>query len=340
MKVALIPAYKPNENLGKIVEQLIQFDIYPVIIDDGSGIEYQNYFSFSKGTLLHNLTNQGKGNALKKGLQYLNDTLNEPCQIVTIDSDGQHQVKDAVKALELAKSNPNSLVLGVRTFDKVVPLPNRLGNKLTSFFFTLASGRKLADTQTGLRAFDAKLIPQLLNIPGNRYEYEMNVLLYLGRNKVEFETFPIATIYNHDHNSHFRKVKDSFLIYHELFAFIGSSLFSFLVDYGCFSLFSFLFGSLSYGIPLSNILARIISATTNYLTNRNLVFHDQQNYKNTLVKYFLLALTILIGNTLLVSFLVYGLSWNKYLAKIITELIFFILSWALQGRYIFQKATR
>ena len=77
----------------------------------------------------------------------------------------------------------------------------------------------MSDTQTGLRAFSTRLLDFMLDIEGERYEYEMNV--------------PIETIYHDKGNScsHFRKVRDSVRIYRQLLKFSFVSFSSFLLDY-------------------------------------------------------------------------------------------------------------
>ena len=75
------------------------------------------------------------------------------------------------------EENPSHLVLGARAFVGKVPARSRFGNKVTAGLFHLITGQKVTDTQTGLRAFTTNLIPFMLKIEGQRYEYEMNVLL-------------------------------------------------------------------------------------------------------------------------------------------------------------------
>lgn len=40
---------------------------------------------------------------------------------------------------------------------------------------------KVTDTQTGLRAFSSELLDKLISVEGERYEYEMNVLMTLAK---------------------------------------------------------------------------------------------------------------------------------------------------------------
>lgn len=75
------------------------------------------------------------------------------------------------------EENPSHLVLGARAFVGKVPARSRFGNKVTAGLFRLVTGQKVTDTQTGLRGMSTDLIPWLLNLDGNRFEYEFNMLL-------------------------------------------------------------------------------------------------------------------------------------------------------------------
>ena len=168
----------------------------------------------------------------------------------------------------------------------------------------------------------------------------MNVLLECARQEVGIKEVEIKTIYfDNNSGSHFSAVKDSFRIYKEIFKFAASSFTSFLVDYGMYSLLSVLTVGLgsAISVPLSNVLARIVSATVNYTINKNLVFKSRGHVKWTALQYFSLAAMILVGNTLLLSFLTDYAGINKYLAKILTEIVFLSLSWVAQKHLIFRK---
>lgn len=79
--------------------------------------------------------------------------------IVTLDADGQHSVTDAIKVTEAVALDSESLALGCRCFCGAVPKRSRFGNLVTRFVFRTVTGFTISDTQTGLRAFSAKLIP-------------------------------------------------------------------------------------------------------------------------------------------------------------------------------------
>lgn len=63
MSVVIIPAYKPDETLITITGQLWAYGCQMVVVDDGSGKEYQKIFDQVRDIciVLHHLENCGKG---------------------------------------------------------------------------------------------------------------------------------------------------------------------------------------------------------------------------------------------------------------------------------------
>ena len=339
---ALIPAYKPNENLISFIQSLETRGLEVVVVNDGSGEDYLPLFhkiqEQSLATVIHLEKNQGKGAALKAGLSYLN-TINDDFQVITLDADGQHSLQDALFLLQKSLENEGSLLLGSRAQSKDSPLRSRIGNYLTKKVFSLTTGVKVEDTQTGMRAFSKQLIPKLLKIQGNRYEYEMNMLLDFAKQGIPIKEYPIETIYiNDNEGSHFDTVKDSIRIYSQILKFISSSLLSFCID---FLLYTVSF-ALSGSILFSNAFARLISLHCNFFMNKNYVFQNasegtKREHLKEYLSYLGLALSLFAMNTLLLSAVVEVLGVNAYLAKIITEILLFVLSYFVQKHLIFSK---
>ncbi len=341
-RFALIPAYQPGALLPSLARDLQQNGFEVVVVDDGSGPDYGAVFDSTRpyATVLSYPVNQGKGHALRHGLRWISSRCALPDVIVTMDSDGQHTVADAGRLARAALENPGTLVLGVRSFGRGTPLRSRMGNKISSLAYRAASGVRLSDTQTGLRAFGAGMISWMMNIPGNRYEYEMNMLMESARSCVQLVQVPIATIYmDNNSGSHFHTVRDSALVFGNLLKFAGSSLTGFAIDYSLYSGLTILLGGFgtAVAVPVSNVTARLVSASANFAINKKLVFHSHADTARAGAQYALLACTILAGNTVLLSFLVSGLGVDKYAAKLVTELTFFGLSWLGQKYWIFSR---
>lgn len=340
--VTLIPACQPTEQLLSLLKEAKHKDFQIIVVDDGSNEDSNNIFESTAqfGTVLRHAQNKGKGQAIKTGLSYIQNHYPEDCIIVTMDADGQHRVADAQKICKIAQDNPGALVLGGGKFEEHVPLRRRFGNTMIRFVYHISTGQKAWNIQTGLRAFCAGLIPQLLSIPGERYEYEMNVLLTCSHTGIPILEEEIDTIYIDGNASlHFDTVKDSFRVYKEILKFSTASLTSFFVDYGLYSLLTLWTSGLGnvQSILISNIGARVVSASVNYTINRKLVFQSKAHVVRSAVQYAVLAGGILAGNTIVLSFLADYLEINRYAAKLITELFFFLMSWQVQRKVIFRE---
>ena len=166
-----------------------------------------------------------------------------------MDADGQHLPDDMEKLLMKATAEPMALIVGSRTIDRNVPWKSRMGNLITRRIFRMKTGVEVSDTQTGLRSFSTRLLDFMLDIEGERYEYEMNVLVTCAKANIPIIEVPIETIYHDKGNScsHFRKVRDSVRIYRQLLKFSFVSFSSFLLGgiYG-----------VNYLIPQKGISAR------------------------------------------------------------------------------------
>lgn len=215
--VPLIPAYKPDESLLKLIAGLGH---YPqiVVINDGSGPEFDHIFqALPPGvTLLQHEVNRGKGAALKTGMAYIQEHFPDCLGLVTVDADGQHRLADVERVCQELTAHPKALVLGVRSFTRAgIPLRSRVGNIVTRLLFFALVGKFIRDTQTGLRAIPTSYIPELLQLKPDRYEYELEVLLACRRRPVRQVT--IETVYiDENRSSHFDPVGDSLKIYKTL----------------------------------------------------------------------------------------------------------------------------
>lgn len=342
--IALIPAYKPELLMLSLLQEIRQAGFEAVVVDDGGGAAFATIFqkAASLAVVLTHPENQGKGRALKTGLAYIWEHWGENSVIVTLDADGQHQVSDAKKICQAAQEYPNTLVLGSRGLGQDVPLRSQFGNTITRFIYRLSTGVAVHDTQTGLRAFSGCLVPQMLEITGERYEYEMNVLLECASRGIFIQEIEIATIYiDNNSGSHFDTFWDSYRVYKEILKFSASSLIGFGVDYAVYSLMLLLTASWKpiVGLWISNITARILSASANYFINRELVFGSKSRFISSALKYVMLVVVIMVGNTLLLTLLVEQMRMGRYIAKICTEVLFFALSWVLQRFIVFRDKT-
>jgi putative flippase GtrA len=277
--------------------------------------------------------NQGKGAALKTGLDYICRTMPHCTGVVTADADGQHLVRDIVRVARKLEESPNALVLGSRRFAGPVPLRSRLGNACTKYAFWLLVGRKLEDTQSGLRGIPRALAGELRNVKYSGYEFELEMLIHCKRTRVPILECPIATVYlDGNQSSHFNPLVDSLRIYCVLLRFVAASLLTAVVDYAVFVAMLPLLGS----ILGAQAAARLVAGTVNFQLARRAVFHSRVGVGKALAKYVLLVVAMGLTSYSLIQASVLAFGTNVVLAKLASELLVYAANFLIQRDIIFQ----
>lgn len=344
----VIPSLNPDEKLAATVAALTELGFRDIVlVNDGSSPESLRYFptDFPECTLLTHPVNQGKGAALKTAFRYYLQRNEATGGVITVDGDGQHSAEDVLRCAQ-AMVRDNAVVLGVRDFTQAnIPLRSRMGNRLTSLVFRFFCGLKIADTQTGLRAIPAGYLPAMLEVEGERYEYETNMLFCLKERSIPYVQEKIQTIYiEENQTSHFRPIRDSIRIYGRILRFVASSLFSSLLDLGLFFLLSCVLpGILGLASDaICTLLARIVSSLFNFSINRKNVFRSKSSAGTSLLRYYILAVGILILSSASITAvsLLFGMIDGSYaliktVCKFLIDSLLFVLSFRAQQNWVF-----
>lgn len=350
----LIPTLNPSPSLVQYVQDLIASGFDKIlIVNDGSDIaDYDETFkkiaSFSQCTILNHAVNLGKGRALKNGFNYFLNTYQYDTNvkgIITADSDGQHRIEDIIKLDDYFCELPSKdgLILGVRSFKhNFVPFKSKFGNTLTNGLFHILFGRKISDTQTGLRGIPRSLIREYIELKGERFEFETNQLIESVSKHIPFYEIGIETIYINDNSeTHFDPIKDSIAIYTLLFSsffkFIVSSLSSSIVDLVLFQVLLMLMTIFPdiQKIWMATIGARLCSSLFNYAINKSIVFHNDTSHRSTLAKYYLLCIIQMCCSATGVALLSGILPFQKVIVKIVVDTVLFCISYQIQRKFVF-----
>lgn len=349
----IIPAYEPDNRLFDLLKDMRTSQIGPVIlVNDGSGEKYNDIFCKAQevlqdigGILLTHNVNKGKGRALKTAFEYVLNEYPQAVGVITADSDGQHTVECIRKVKSALLQHPQNLILGVRKFDgDGIPWKSRFGNTLTEKIFAYVAGVHVTDTQTGLRGIPTALLPEFLEVPGERFEYEMQMLMECA-GKHDITEIPIETIYDSEdnHQTHFDPVADSVRIYKILgkkfLKYIFASFSSCVIDIVLFAIFCSLLNSFFPGIYLAvaTVGARVLSAVYNYAINYCVVFKSNESIGRSGIKYFVLAIVQMCCSAAGVTLFKILLPFvPDVLAKICIDTLLFFISYHIQQRYVFR----
>lgn len=348
----IIPSLSPDDKLLALLDDLREAGFeHIVIVNDGSTAEYDHYFVTAKEeygcTVLTHAVNQGKGRAMKTAFNYLLSECPE-CEVaVAVDSDGQHRIADIRRVAQETLAFPETLVMGCRDFSSKndnIPARSRFGNVTTSRVLRLFCGIALSDTQTGLRGFSPATMRLFMKTKGERFEYEMNMILDARENGIALREVPIETVYIEENKtSHFNPLKDSLRIYAVFSKFILASVSSFAVDILLYTLFLTLIGLWApallktQAIVIAAVAARILSALFNYLVNKSQVFKNHDGHGGTLWRYAVLCVCQMALSAWGTAQLFALLNWNSTLLKLIVDCVLFVISFRIQRGWVFRK---
>ena len=351
----VLPSLDPDEKLIAVVDGLLEYGFSDIIlVNDGSKPENLHYFTDLAAQhpeihLLHHEVNKGKGAALKNAFRYFLANRPDGFGVVTVDGDNQHHPEDTKSCCEHMLKTGHT-VLGCRDFNQEdVPARSSFGNKTTSMIFKIFVGMTISDTQTGLRALPRNVLKILVDVYGDRFEYETNMLLAFKNNGIKYDEVKIRTVYIEENkSSHFRVIRDSWRIYKlilaHFFRYTLSSLVSFVVDSGMVYLLTVLLRTFMQDPLLGAVAtvgARIVSSLLNFYMNKKLVFRTKVNTFKALIRYYALAIPQLIVqsalNTLIYSLFSIGSDQPglRTVIHVVIMTILFIVSFTIQQRWVF-----
>lgn len=210
----VVPTYNNAPFLPEFLKELVQATQEVIVVNDGSTDETPQLLKPYEEQIhvVHHEQNLGKGMALrhgfeeawKKGYQYA----------ITIDSDGQHLLKDLPQFLDELELQPGSMIVGARNMDQEgVPGKSSFGNRFSNFWYLVETFVKLPDTQSGYRLYPLQPISEM-KFYSTKFEFEIEVLVRLAWRGVPVTSVPVSVVYHNEQKriTHFRPFKDFFRI--------------------------------------------------------------------------------------------------------------------------------
>ena len=366
--VILIPSLNPDIKLVEYVERLHDsgFDKI-IVVNDGSSAFYTPFFDKAaengRCVVLTHDVNMGKGAALKTGMRYYLEHFSSKggsgacCGIVTGDADGQHSIEDTLRLARRLENEQDGLILGCRDFSgSNVPARSRFGNRTTSAVFKLTHGMWVSDTQTGLRAIPDALVEIFARTGGERYEYEMNMLIECAERHIPVKEEKIETIYIDDNSgSHFHAVRDSVRIYSvilkKMIGYCLSGCVSFALDILLFRIMDKYVMPNAQGLKsalppaiwlavstyASAAVARILSSIENFYVNKKFVFRKDGGAAGSMVKYIILCVVLYLISSTNVAVMRNLFNTDATVIKMLTDSLLMLVSYTVQRKWVFNK---
>lgn len=209
MKVCVvIPTYNNSSTIGQVIGSALACCPEVIVVCDGADKATVDAVEEFRGRIdiISYPVNHGKGYALKTALRHAKKRGFD--YAVTMDSDGQHFADDIPLFLNAISAHSGPLYVGSRPLDaENMPSGSSFANRFSNFWFTVQTGLKLPDTQTGFRAYPLSGCVMPFS---NRYEAELEMLVRSAWKGVKIVPVPIKVYYapSCQRVSHFRKGRD------------------------------------------------------------------------------------------------------------------------------------
>ncbi len=200
----LIPCYNHSATVGEVA-RAARAHCPLIVVDDGST---EALPALPDCEVVRLPRNGGKAAALKAGFQRATEL--GFTHVITMDADGQHFAEDLPKFLVAAQTHPEAYLVGVRDLVAAgCPKHRQRSNRISTFWYRVETGIRLADTQCGFRCYPLSLARRL-KIKSGRYAFELEFMVRAAWIGTEIVAVPVKCTYEPGKTgtSHFRTVRD------------------------------------------------------------------------------------------------------------------------------------
>ncbi len=215
----IIPHFEHAGLLPGVIAGLLPHDLPIIVVDDGSSSATRERLAKlgrtnERVSIVQRDENGGKGAALKSG--YREAALRGFTHALQVDADGQHDLGDVPRFLEVMDENPDAFVLGVPSFDESVPKSRLYGRQIsvaTVWFVTLS--KTIPDPLCGFRGVPLAAALRVINASntGDRMDFDPEFAVRMLWQGTPIERVPTRVTYDPDnHVSHFNLVQDNVLL--------------------------------------------------------------------------------------------------------------------------------
>lgn len=193
----VVPAFNEEKTVSEIIEGIAEKGYNVILVNDGSKDKTLDLAIESKKKYPHQIfvvshvINRGLGAALKTGMVAALDK--NAKYIITFDADGQHEIEDIPKVCKPLQAGEADVVIGARPFEDM-PISKSFANIIMNALTFIFYGRKVKDSQSGLRAFTAQAADKI-NIVSRGYGVSSEFIKEISDKNLRLSEVTITTIY-------------------------------------------------------------------------------------------------------------------------------------------------
>lgn len=214
----VIPIYNHRATIADVVARLSAYELPIFIVDDGSDEATQRTLAAiaagePRARLSRLPRNSGKGPAVMHGLRA---AFAAGCtHALQVDADGQHDLADVPRFLELGRARPDAVVAGCPIYDASAPASRRYGRYITHFWVWVETlSFAIGDSMCGFRLYPLAASVALMKrdrLPA-RMNFDTEMIVRLFWMGLPVVNLPTRVIYPQGGLSHFRMWRDNLRI--------------------------------------------------------------------------------------------------------------------------------
>lgn len=214
----LVPHYNHFDQFQAFLPKLLETELPIIIVDDGSEQSQLDKLNASienvdRIHLFKHPRNRGKGAASLTGMTHA-------CALgfthaIQIDADGQHDINDIPRFVELSSKKPDTIICGQPVFDESAPKVRLYGRKVTDFWVALETlSFKIKDSLCGYRVYPIHSVELITDryFVGRRMDFDTDILVKGVWADVDIEFLTTKVIYLEQSVSHFNYLRDNLLL--------------------------------------------------------------------------------------------------------------------------------
>ena len=191
----VIPAKDEASRIGKVLHSAKHCGFYNIIVvDDGSQDQTSQVARDQGAEVIRHPINLGPGAATQTGIDY---AIQQGAKfIVTIDADEQHYPQDIEALVDKLIQDDLDIVIGSRFLTpNKIPLSRIFYNKIANVIAQLATGIRVSDSQSGMKAFTAEFAKKS-TLQHCGFEFCVELLRYIGTHRAKYAEVPIRVMYS------------------------------------------------------------------------------------------------------------------------------------------------
>ena len=200
-KIALIiPAYNEENNIGRVLHEIshLTSNYLVIVVDDGSIDDTANIARKQpRVEVISHPTNLGQWAALKTG--FIVALRNHATIIVTLDGDGQHDVKYIHELTAPIERNEAEIVSGSRFILNSIgeaTTHRKIGISFFNWMMGIITNQSYTDCTSGFKAIDAECLRSVLaDLKENQYG-TLEFLIKMSKRNIRSKEVPIPLLEN------------------------------------------------------------------------------------------------------------------------------------------------